>query len=554
MPLRRFTTLLVLMTALIASGTATSSVAGTISLAWDPVDHPDLAGYRIYFDTAPDSFSESIDLGAVTEATLTGLADCTTYYVAVKAYDDDGAESTGFSNGVSGWARPVAGGASPSQIERNQTVDLVIDGTNFQSGATVTFTDPGITVHGVTVASCSQLVANISVASDALVGPGDIRVQNPDNVYGVGIGLFEIVGDATAPVISDVEAGPVGATSALVSWTTDEPSDSQVFFRKLGQTTYQSTPVDSTGATDHAVTLQGLVPETTYEFHVRSVDGSGNAATSGDNLTFETLSSSFTYLRFEAEAGLVSSPIESGEGADAFQGEWISLPSGTAEGSESDPAGTAAFGFHVPYSGSWQVWVRVAGEDQPGAWFEQVDGAGLEATAPSETADWQWVAGRIYELDEGLHSLTMGGKLGGSSADRILITDDPSFLPTEQPGDDLAPPEPAEGLSAASGEDQNTLSWTNPTESGPLTVVIRYRDDGSFPVSPADGFPLHEGPATPGAADSYEHAGLASGTTYFYSVFVVDESGNASDPASAEATPELIPPDVVQNLRRTDTE
>ena len=38
-----------------------SSSAGTISLAWDPVVHPDLAGYRVYYDTAPDVFGNSVD-------------------------------------------------------------------------------------------------------------------------------------------------------------------------------------------------------------------------------------------------------------------------------------------------------------------------------------------------------------------------------------------------------------------------------------------------------------------------------------------------------------
>jgi hypothetical protein len=172
----------------------------------------------------------------------------------------------------------------------------------------------------------------------------------------------------------------------------------------------------------------------------------------------------------------------------------------------------------------------------------------------AESTEWQWVAGRTYDLDEGLHSLTLGGLLSGSSADRILITDDPSFLPTEQPGDDVAPPDPAENLTADAGAEQNTLSWTNPTDAGSLTVVIRYRDDGSFPVNPADGFPLHEGPANPGAPDSYAHTELTNGTTYYYSVFILDTSGNASAPAAVLATPAAIPPDVVENLRRTDTE
>ena len=59
--------------------------AGSMPLAWDPVDDEDLQGYRVYYGTAPGSYSDSVDVGNATSHTLTGLTDCTRYYVAVKA-------------------------------------------------------------------------------------------------------------------------------------------------------------------------------------------------------------------------------------------------------------------------------------------------------------------------------------------------------------------------------------------------------------------------------------------------------------------------------------
>jgi len=64
-----------------------------ITLAWDTNTEPDLAGYNIYYGTASGDYSESIDVGDVTEVTLTGFDDGGTYYFAATAYDEDDNES-----------------------------------------------------------------------------------------------------------------------------------------------------------------------------------------------------------------------------------------------------------------------------------------------------------------------------------------------------------------------------------------------------------------------------------------------------------------------------
>ncbi len=64
-----------------------------VSLEWDANSEPDLAGYHIYYGTASGEYSHSIDVGDVTEFTVTGLDDHRTYYLAATAYDQDGNES-----------------------------------------------------------------------------------------------------------------------------------------------------------------------------------------------------------------------------------------------------------------------------------------------------------------------------------------------------------------------------------------------------------------------------------------------------------------------------
>ena len=92
--------------------------------------------------------------------------------------------------------------------------------------------------------------------------------------------------DTTPPVISAVTATNISEIGATISWTTDEPADSQVEYGIStsygGQTTR-----DTSLVTSHSQTFAGLTAGTTYNYRIKSRDASGNLATSG-NFTFTT--------------------------------------------------------------------------------------------------------------------------------------------------------------------------------------------------------------------------------------------------------------------------
>jgi len=97
--------------------------------------------------------------------------------------------------------------------------------------------------------------------------------------------------DATEPVIANVLASST-ETSAVVTWTTDEPASSQVEYG--ASTAYGSTSaLEEALVASHSVTLSDLEPESTYHYRVKSEDGSGNQAVSGD-YTFTTLTATPT--------------------------------------------------------------------------------------------------------------------------------------------------------------------------------------------------------------------------------------------------------------------
>jgi hypothetical protein len=658
------------MIALAAALASLPAFAGTVSLTWDAVTDSDLAGYRVYWGTSPGAYPNSQDVGNVLTATISGLTDCTTSYLAVKAYDTAGNLSASYSNEISGWPRPTVTSVAPSVAEQGRTLSVAIAGTNFMSGATVQTGNTGITVNSVTVNSCNQLTASVTVGGSASAGATNVDVMNTDRVYGSGAGLFTVqaataptvsstspanaatgvsvsvhptvtfseamlassittstvrllnssgtaiaqaagspalsadgltatitpaanlamsatykiqvaggtsgvldlanhtmastyaqatgfttAADTTAPVISSVLSGSVASTSAQITWTTDEAADSQVYYRKSGQTGYQQTDVDATQVTSHSITLQGLDPSSTYQYHVRSADAAGNATTSSPDQTFSTGASTSIFLRAEAEAGTLVSPVRTRSGSGSFGGGWIDTPSGTATGTASNPSGTATFGMNVSSAGTWYLWVRIYGASTASdSWFESVDGAARQAVTASRTGAWTWVAGRSYTLTQGLHSVELGGYEAQARVDQVLLTNDAAFQPTAQPVDDQAPPAAPSGFAATPSNLQNTLGWTDPTDTDFVKTVVRYRTDGIYPTSPVDGFAVTEKSASPGAADSYVQTGLANGTTYSYSAFAVDASGNVSTAAHAQGTPvDNVPPGVVSNARRTDT-
>src|SRR3989344_469104 len=89
--------------------------------------------------------------------------------------------------------------------------------------------------------------------------------------------------DTPPPVISNIAPANVNQASASISWTTDEPSDTQIDY---GLTTGYglSTTLETSLVTTHSATLSGLTAGTLYNYRVRSRDASGNLSISSNNI------------------------------------------------------------------------------------------------------------------------------------------------------------------------------------------------------------------------------------------------------------------------------
>jgi hypothetical protein len=82
-------------TIFLSQGTAQ---AADVTLAWDASDGA--AGYKIYYGTTSNSYTDVVDVGDVLTHTFTNLPDDVTYYFAATAYDETYLESD-FSEEVS---------------------------------------------------------------------------------------------------------------------------------------------------------------------------------------------------------------------------------------------------------------------------------------------------------------------------------------------------------------------------------------------------------------------------------------------------------------------
>ena len=150
--LARLLGLILFLAALSTSAQTTQSV----TLAWNPSQDTNVAGYFVYYGPASQTYTNKVNAGNATAATITGLVQGTTYYFSVTAYNAFGMESD-FSNEAS-YTVPV-----PLPMMRIQLV------SNFTVIGNVTVGDGGTIDIADTTAT--NLPARSYLASDTVPVP-----------------------------------------------------------------------------------------------------------------------------------------------------------------------------------------------------------------------------------------------------------------------------------------------------------------------------------------------------------------------------------------------
>jgi serine protease len=164
------------------------------------------------------------------------------------------------------------------------------DGYYFYTGTSMA--SPHVAGVAALVKSVDYSLTNSEVRGILESTAEDIGSAGWDQYFGYGlVDAYAAVVEAqsepdiTPPVISDVAATDITSNSATITWTTDEPADSVVYYGLT--TSYGYTESNSANVTAHSVPLSGLSADTLYHYKVSSTDPSDNYAESGD-YTFTT--------------------------------------------------------------------------------------------------------------------------------------------------------------------------------------------------------------------------------------------------------------------------
>jgi|GEM_PF-462824 len=223
----------------------------------------------------------------VNGALITTYTDTLTPYTtgSIGLYNED--SDVRFSNVAVNVPTAVVGAVAASAVGASSatvtwTTDEIADtsveyGLNAAYASTTTLNPILTTAHSVALTGLNGgTLYHYAVLSHDIAG---VLTKSADST-------FTTVSTA-APVISAVAASGVGSSSATVTWTTNEATESQV---EYGLTTAYSatTTLNTTLTANHGVALSNLSSGTLYHYAVLSVDASGNRAVSAD-ATFTTL-------------------------------------------------------------------------------------------------------------------------------------------------------------------------------------------------------------------------------------------------------------------------
>ncbi|MBI3607353.1 MAG: fibronectin type III domain-containing protein [Nitrospirae bacterium] len=412
-------------------------------------------------------------------------------------------------------------------------------------------------------------------------GPHTLFAKAFDAAGNVGISsTVTVLVDNAAPIISAVTSSGVTGSSATITWTTNEPADSQV---EYGPTTSygSSTLLDVTLVTAHSLALSGLTATTMYHYRVKSADVVGNPATSPDF--------TFTTPDITPPSGTVS--INSGAAVTNTTAVTLALTCTDNVGctqvqvAGDGMADTEAFVAYATSaaatlpSGDGTKTVAVKFKDGAGNVSVQVtDTIVLDSTPPiisavtagsitasgatitwttDEPADSRVEYGltTAYEIAQMIdsasvtsHSLTLSGLNEGRTYYFRVTSRDAAGNAATATGTfsipDVTPPTiPTNvGAIAASNVQQVTLTWTASQDNAWVSgyQVERCQDAGCTNFTPL----------LTTSQTGYSDAGLTPGATYRYRLQAMDPSENRSGysavaTTTTAATPAPTPPWVV---------
>jgi hypothetical protein len=252
-----------------------------VTLTWDSNTEPDLAGYRVYYKTGSsgspyngtgaDEGDSPVDVGNVTELTLSGLADEAAYFFVITAYNSEGRESN-YSN----------------EVATSVAITSPVNGfyINAANGATYTISGVADTANAdVQVHAGDDLLGTVTALSDrtwSLVADFTQFTEGEVILTALSEGLIsnEVTGtyDRTPPTSEAIVADD-GGGCIQIDWTAADESTGIALtqlWHKCPGGAWSDTGLPAQTGTSGSFSYTPADGEGTYYFATRSTDNAGN--------------------------------------------------------------------------------------------------------------------------------------------------------------------------------------------------------------------------------------------------------------------------------------
>jgi chitodextrinase len=486
--------------------TSTSKTMTTITANWTAAsDNVGIAGYKLY--VARDDTGQ-FNLAATTtglSATATGLSPGTTYRVRAVAYDANGYASTSSSYNI---VATTSDTTPPSTITGLAASGQTSSSVNLAWNAATD--NSGIAMYRVFRQEANlswTLIGTTTSTSYSVTG------LTPSTAYTFGVRAVDLAGlestattsvtTATIAAAPDLlapsqpgsfAAGSVTGTSAALSWTASTDNVGVTGYRVYRQSPNASGTPIGT-PTGTSFNATGLTPATTYTLQVSAVDAAGNESTKA-SVTFTT--------------------------PDTL--------APTAPGSLTASSTTE--------TGTTLTWT--ASTDNVG-----VTGYRVSRTAPTSallttTTGLSYGVTGLAPAQSYTFTVTATDAAGNQTTSTVNVTTPDSTAPSQPTG-------AAAGTATATSI---PLSWSASTDN---VAVATYRVYRQSPNPSATPIATITAPAT-----STTLTGLASQTSYTFTITARDSAGNESTAATVTAatldvTPPTQPTGVATTNRTTTT-
>lgn len=262
---------------------------------------------RIYYGTTA-SFGGIKEIGTSKLETaytveLDQLMDGTKYYYKINTFDEEGKEYEGTILDFTTLPRPRVSEVMIQQVVNTAQSTLLV---SWQSNTSISSV---VTYFPETNPELARDIVDLKLVE----GEHKMLIKGlfPQMTYIIRVSGKDIIGnealsdairittaaDSRAPLLSSMTIESTNVTQVsgmtqttnsqlIVSWTTDEPSTSQVEFGEGSGTVYnQLTQQDTDLSYNHVVIISGLTPSKVYHLRAISMDAAGNVSKSIDTLT-----------------------------------------------------------------------------------------------------------------------------------------------------------------------------------------------------------------------------------------------------------------------------